>query len=216
MSRLHSFHTIKSFFVELLFPERCVICRQFTSWICPNCRTTLKKAPPHPRSFIYALHDYSDVNVQKIIKLFKYQHARVLAKPIAEIIAQDTKVERALNHNLILIPIPTTKKSERVRGYNQTLLLAKALLPYFPLLTLETNVLYKKGIEQTKAKTREERIKNSKESFFITYPEKIRGKNILLLDDVTTTGATFIEARRTLKRAGAKEVLCLAPAYEPE
>lgn len=210
------FYRIRLFFIELLFPERCVLCREFTSWICPSCRQSLKRAPPHPHPFIYAPHDYSDINVQKIIKLFKYQHARVLAHSLAEILALDEKVKRALNQSMLLVPIPTTKKSERVRGYNQTLILAKALLTHFPLLTLETTVLYKKGIEQTKVKTREERIKNSKGSFFIKDKGVVKGKNILLLDDITTTGSTFIEARRVLKRAGAKEVLCLAFAYEPK
>lgn len=216
MFLLNIFYQIKKVFTELLFPERCVICREFTSWVCPNCRAALTKAPPHQHSFIYAPYHYSDPNVQKIIKLFKYNHARVLALPMAELLAQDKKVKQALNQNLTLLPLPTTKKSERARGYNQTLILAKALLPYFPLLALEMNVLHKKGLEQTKAKTRVERIKNSRGAFFLTQPEKVLGKNILLLDDVTTTGSSFIEARRTLKKAGAKEVLCLAFAYEPE
>jgi ComF family protein len=193
-----------------------VLCRREGDWLCQNCQKNLQKAPSHKHPYIYAPYTYSDKSVQKIIKLFKYRQARVLALPIARAMSQNEKILRALNQNLLLIPIPTTKKSERNRGYNQTLVLAKALLPYFPSLTLQLDVLYKKGKEQTKVKTRNERIKNSKGSFFIENTEVVKGKSILLLDDVTTTGSTFIEARRILKKSGAKQVLCLAFAYEPE
>jgi predicted amidophosphoribosyltransferase len=62
-------------------------------------------------------------------------------------------------------------------------------------------------------KNRSERLRNPKDSFRILYPEKIAGREILLLDDVVTTGATLREAKRVLKSAGAKKVHCFALAH---
>lgn len=142
----------------------------------------------------------------------------------------------------ILIPIPLSLKRYRERGYNQTELICKELIkiqkrnyltpPSAPLslsrrgargevsilnenLTLLNNVLIKtKETEhQVKIKDRRERLKNLSDSFSVKNPEFIKNKNIILIDDVLTTGATLTEAKKILKQFGAKKVIAFTIAH---
>ncbi len=66
---------------------------------------------------------------------------------------------------------------------------------------------------QSKTKSRKERLVNVKNSFVVRKAEKIKGKNIIIFDDVTTTGATLKEAKKVLKKAGAKKVYFMTMAH---
>jgi predicted amidophosphoribosyltransferase len=83
------------------------------------------------------------------------------------------------------------------------------------VLVLEKNVLVK--IEDTehqaRIKDRNVRLKNLAGTFAVKNPELIAKKNIILIDDVTTTGATLNEARRTLKKSGARKVIAFTVAH---
>ncbi|MCK5027477.1 MAG: ComF family protein, partial [Candidatus Pacebacteria bacterium] len=116
----------------------------------------------------------------------------------------------------LVIPIPLHKKRKRQRGYNQTELLCNELsLIDNSLYRTENHVLYKHQStrSQTEILNRKERLKNIQGCFSIKDPEKIHGRNIILIDDITTTGATFREATRVLKKAGVRRVICFAVAH---
>ena len=109
----------------------------------------------------------------------------------------------------LLVPIPLHPKRYLERGYNQSELLARAVLPYDTsnVLQLETKALFrtKKTNAQAKSQKRTSRFENLRGAFTAN-PDLVRGKNIILIDDVTTTGATLAEARKVLLKAGAKSV----------
>jgi ComF family protein len=116
-----------------------------------------------------------------------------------------------------LIPIPATALHIRERGYNQTEELCQAIISndIDSMLMYEKNILIKtkETISQTKTKNRRERLQNMNGVFNVDHPEKISGKICILIDDVTTTGATIGEAKRTLKQAGAKKVYAYTIAH---
>ena len=146
-------------------------------------------------------------------------------------------------HEPILIPIPLSRERIMERGYNQAELICREIVkiqnssknlapPLAPLslsrrgaggeasisneaFTLLTNVLIKpKDTEhQAHIEDRATRLKNIIGSFAIKNPEKIKGRNIILIDDVITTGATLTEAKKTLKRAGARKVIAFTVAH---
>jgi competence protein ComFC len=143
-------------------------------------------------------------------------------------------------HNAILIPIPLSKKRYRERGFNQAQLICEELVKiskrnhltpplaplYFPrrgaggeVFTLEKNILIKtKDTEhQARIKDRSVRLKNLAGTFAIKNPEQnaefLKGKNIILIDDITTTGATLNEARRILKSSGARKIIAFTVAH---
>jgi len=116
----------------------------------------------------------------------------------------------------ILIPIPMHKKHLRERGYNQTELLAKELCKIGgdSFCILRTDILQKiKNVPSQTKLHRHKRLKNIIGAFGVKNPEKIKGRSVVILDDVTTTGATLNEARKTLHEAGAKKVIGVTVAH---
>jgi len=116
----------------------------------------------------------------------------------------------------VLVPIPISKARRRKRGHNQVELLCQAIKNY----DIENNFLYEKNIlikvKDTPSQTglkRKDRLENLDGAFAVKNSGKIFRRNILLVDDVTTTGTTLREAARTLKQAGAKRIIAFTLAH---
>ena len=113
-------------------------------------------------------------------------------------------------NNPILIPIPMHKDNLKERGYNQSELITKEIFRIddgknFDIL-LKTLIKIKKTPHQSALKNKNERLKNLK-NCFCANEKDIKNKNIILIDDVITTGTTMLEASRTLMEAGARKVI---------
>jgi competence protein ComFC len=130
----------------------------------------------------------------------------------------------------ILIPIPLAKKRLRLRGYNQSELICQELIKVNNTrlstsidngidLTLEKNILIKPKDTEHQARIRDRnlRLKNLSGSFTIKNIDKnkvlLKNRNIILVDDITTTGATLGEARKTLKQCGARKIIAFTIAH---
>jgi ComF family protein len=170
-----------------------------------------------------ALFDYKSPLIRQAIWELKYRGNKKVARLLAECLYEEL-VEEIVDRNSfgnflepILIPIPLSKARERERGWNQTEILASALLERGGsrnFFEVNRNILVKiKDTESQTKKNRAERLENLQGCFHVRSPEIIAGRNIILLDDVTTTGATFEEARKTLAQAGARKVLSVALAH---
>lgn len=114
--------------------------------------------------------------------------------------------------NSVVIPIPLHKSRERQRGFNQAKLMAEYVADYFNLPLVEDLERIKKTESQAKMKNKEERLKNISGCFKITNPNSIKEKNVVLIDDVFTTGDTINEAIKILKENGAKKIIALVAA----
>jgi ComF family protein len=107
-----------------------------------------------------------------------------------------------------IIPAPLGRKRFKKRGYNQAELLAHEMEKQLGILC-RTDVLHKKRDTPQQSKlSKYQRQKNLDGTFFVKKPSAIRGRTVLLVDDVSTTGATLRECARTLKDAGARRVYC--------
>ena len=105
-----------------------------------------------------------------------------------------------------------------MRGWNQTEILSEEIkkLDTENLLEYLSNILEKTTHTASQARThatKRERRENLAGSMSVLNPETIKNRNIILLDDVTTSGSTFAEAKRALKLAGVKKILCVAVAH---
>lgn len=111
-----------------------------------------------------------------------------------------------------IIPVPLYRWRLFKRQYNQATLLAKAVsnLTHVPVLT--NCLIRKKSTESQGHKTIKERKQNVKDAFEIINHDQLKGKNVVLIDDVWTTGATLEACTKTLKKSGAKRVFVLALA----
>ena len=113
----------------------------------------------------------------------------------------------------LIIPVPLCEKRLKLRGYNQSELLGKEIAKNLSL-PLITNSLYrvKETLQQTKLNIME-RQSNLKDAFVVKKKKMVKGKSVLLIDDVYTTGATSTEYARMLKLAGASAVYVLTVAH---
>ena len=105
----------------------------------------------------------------------------------------------------IVMPVPLARRRLFQRGYNQATLLARPIARAFGV-SLDLNSVSRKYSENMGHKTSAQRAQNVHNVFSVVKPNKIRGKKVLLVDDVMTTGATFNELRRVLVKAGATAV----------
>jgi competence protein ComFC len=208
-------HLITTYFLDLLFPKdedlralESELSRQDVYNVFPPAHNI----PEH--SII--LFDYKHEKVRTLIWEIKYKGNRELMKYIAEILAKEIYI-KIKEDPYILIPIPVSKKRRRERGYNQTERIAETILPYLSV-TYFPHALLKISHTESQSRThatKHERAKNLAFSMCIhkKYTAQLKNASVILLDDVTTSGATFAEARRVLENAGVKNVLCVALAH---
>ena len=144
-----------------------------------------------------------------MIKAMKFDAVREVARTAAELMSERLP---SLPSNTIIIPIPTIRSHIRVRGFDHTALMARAL-------SRRTGILYKPLIKRLNntiqlGKSRKDRIAQAKQAFYVDTvldPEA----NYLILDDVVTTGATVQAAAKCLKDAGARTVWVVTLTHEP-
>lgn len=120
-----------------------------------------------------------------------------------------------------ILPVPLHVRRLRQRGYNQAGLLAKALGRKLGIPVRYDLLIRKCWTEPQTRLKRQERLENVKDAFTLTMPAKLEKCNILLIDDVFTTGTTLNECARTLKNGGAGAVLALTvsralPDWKPD
>lgn len=172
-----------------------------------------------------SLFSYKDSRVQALIWELKYHRnttaieivGRLLAEHIIEELSEKAMFENMTS--IVLVPIPITPKRLRERKFCQTDLLCREIMGYVSKemesgITYEPDALKKvhETGKQSWSKSREDRLKNVQGAFSAD-EAVIRGKTIIVIDDVTTTGATLIEATRALTEAGAKSVTAFTVAH---
>lgn len=209
--------------LDIIFPRYCLSCNTAGTDLCTKCISSFPNAERETENWVFPLFDYRHPPIKKAIKLIKYKGKRKLLDIFAEILygaLLEELAELQIMENFqepILIPIPLSKKRHRERGFNQAELLCKQIIKNDEnkYLTLLSNVLIKtKETEhQANIKDRMIRLKNLTNSFAVINNNLIKGKNIILIDDVTTTGATLNEARKILKKSGAKKIIAFTIAH---
>ena len=147
---------------------------------------------------------------QKIIKKF----SNMLYEFILENITDETSFSNF--NNPLFIPIPMHKNNLKMRGYNQSELIAKEIFKIdegknFDI-SLDALIKIEETPHQSTLKNKSERLKNLK-NCFCADEKLVKNRNIILIDDVITTGTTMNEASKTLKNAGAKNIIGFSLAH---
>ena len=148
--------------------------------------------------------------VRHAVHRLKYNGQRGLAEPLADFLS---KTAHALPEAEAIVPVPLHPSRERQRGYNQSALLARALGERLDLPVVETVSRVRKTDTQV-GLDRRKRQDNVKGAFACPQPELAAGRNLLLVDDVCTTGSTLIACAEPLLRAGAASVWGLVVARQ--
>lgn len=207
----------------MVFPVNCLSCGKRGSQFCFDCLVSSPIAERESVEWIFPIFDYRHPPIKKALHLLKYKNGKNLAKIFASVlygkISEEIADYKLMENfsNIILIPIPLSRKRYRERGYNQAELFCKELvkLDDYTNFKLEENILIKpKETEhQARIKNRNERMKNIIGSFSVQNEYLIKNKNIILIDDILTTGATLTEAKKVLKKAGARKVIAFTVAH---
>ena len=220
--------------LDLFFPQRCTGCGKEGSYICASCYRTLSFIMPpvcplcgRPQSGGLLCPDcirwqaaidgirspfrFEGVMQQAIYSL-KYRNLRAIAPLLASLLHE--YLSRTPLPGDVLVPVPLHKTRLNERGYNQSSLVADALgkLTGIPLIG---NCLVKTRKSSPQARTAgvEERRANVAEAFTCRN-DRLAGKQVVLVDDVATSGATLDSCAGVLKEAGAKSVWGLTLARE--
>lgn len=149
---------------------------------------------------------------QKLISQFKFGPQRAAAPPMAKIVA-DFLTGQGLQKDWLVVHVPTATKRIRDRGFDHAGILANELARNLGLES--ANVLGRIGQSRQVGARRVQRLQQLKDNYYVRLPSRVKGKNILLIDDVITTGATLETCAGVLRAAGAKHVSAVVFARKP-
>jgi len=193
-----------------------------TTLFCSICRSRLpenKKICHKESSYLLGAATTYDEPIKTLIHHFKYGYWTRLEKPLNTIFLSYLEnlgaVRSSISHSFkkyIVVPIPLHKDRLKERGFNQATCFARAVALHYKL-PIEQNLLFR--VKETKPQVKldwEKRKNNLEKAFTVSKPGRIEGKNIILIDDVYTSGATINEAVRTLRSSGAKKIIALVLA----
>lgn len=206
-------------FLHLLYPSWCLGCKQYGTALCTNCLGNITLAPTLSHPDDYAVFDYGKTIVRRAIWEFKYHHnasaAKILTRAAAPYIAEHIadKLQGTTAETIVLVPMAQHRQKTASRGYNQSLLLARWLSTYIDQTVVQPLLIKTiPTIPQARTKNKTARMNNVKYSMrtsSLCNPKTI----YIIVDDVTTTGATLNEARRALRQSGAKKILSVSIAH---
>ena len=213
---------LESFF-KIVAPDCCISCGQEGKLICddcaqvsfdamprcyrckkpdPNSLTCLKCSKNSPLNAVYVAASYKNL-AKDLVHACKYQSSRSAARIMSE------QISVALPYldpeQTIITHSPTTPSRIRERSFDQSGIIAKNIA--IKLHLLKANLLVRMTNTHQVGATHKQRIAHMDGAFEVKNPILFKGKTVLLVDDVLTTGATLESAARTLRRSGAKRVI---------
>lgn len=208
--------------LDLVYPQKCILCgdylKQEEGPLCPHCKrslpdTNLHSCRQYGISFHYCLSPlYYQGTLRQSFRRYKFQgqwqYSRFYSRWMIRCLGQQ---ETHSEYDLVTW-IPLNRVRLLQRGYDQTQLLAKPIARYLGRKLTPTLKKRKNIQAQSHLKGADQRWKNVKGAFALQKGASVKGKRILLVDDLITTGATLEEAAGVLMEAGASEVCCLTLA----
>lgn len=214
---------IKNFLLDILFPTKCLGCGIKNEVLCNNCIFKIRLVERETDKNIIALFDYRDPLIKRVIWELKYHHKRYLGEKLGQLLYEfliedisDMRIDLS-GRSIYVIPVPISSKKTKIRGYNQAHAIAKGFCNRAELgvFELKDKVIIKKieTTPQAKITNRKRRLENIRGVFEIKNGDIIKGRTIVVIDDVTTTGGTITEIMKILKKAGAKKVVGFAVAH---
>ena len=208
--------------IDFILPRHCAVCGEVLSRgeqeICLNCLLALPLIDdahcaeieklfwgivPVERAASYFYYRKGSPYINLLHRL-KYKNRPQIGVMLAKNAATELLTKGFFNGIELILPLPLSKKKERSRGYNQCDYIAEGLSQVTGIPVVRGCITRTKANETQTHKNRQERWKNVEGIFAVSNPDAVRGKHVLLIDDVLTTGATISDCARALVRAGCR------------
>lgn len=201
-------------FLNMIYKKKCLICgcSKTDDLLCKTCLKDVQFLSYFAHKFYNRIPIYSaaiyDKNIKTLIQMLKFKHKKSASKPLSDILFSYFK-KLNLKDDFIIVYPPSYFIKSAERGYNHMFLIAK----HFSKLTgFEVNKNLIKKIKPTKPQYKaKDRRKNIKGSFRINQKEllKLKDKKLLLIDDITTSGATLEEIINCFLELNFNNIICL-------
>ena len=236
------FHSLFSSILNLLFPLRCLGCGREGMVCCDQCRGALRFVAPscvvcgriapatqrvlpgrtckacreksHLDGFWSPFRYETDPLVRDLIHVLKYGRYRAVAPFLANLLIEYCHTFRlTLPRNAIVIPVPLHRRRARVRGFNQSELVACSFASSFEVSVACDALRRAKNTIPQVALSRQRRLGNIRGAFVAQEPGVLCGRTVFLFDDVKTTGTTLEELAVVARQAGARMVWAITIAH---
>lgn len=209
---------LATWLLNLLFPPKCVFCQKLLTEsetdLCTRCRRELSETQKEIRrgeffSSCVCVYDYEGAVRESVLR-FKFGGMRQYADAYGRLLAM--RLLRQREQYDLVSWVPVSAKRKRKRGYDQAELLARRTAAELALPCVKTLEKFRDNPAQSSRADAAARKANVLNVYRPVEPDRIKGKRLLLIDDVITTGATLSECCKTLRLAGASEIFCAALA----
>ena len=200
--------------LDFIYKKRCYFCKSSKECVkmCSKCYDELIFADSRPDRILDGVVVYSagcyEKTLQKMIRGLKYHNQRELAFYMAKFMWNYFS-SLGIDKDFQVVPVPLHKTRERKRGYNHMQLVAEE---FCALSGFSPNYELIKRIKPTKPQyklSRTEKLKNLENAFSVD-KSKLLDKPVLIIDDICTSGATFLSMIKELKSEGIEDITCLA------
>lgn len=226
--RMNFVKKVVSGFDALFHPACCDLCHSYHEfpvyWICESCwQRVSRELIPAPKAvtlddkfslIVHAGWQFHE-EIQQVIHCLKYRKHNSIAPFISTALAERLAITLPDKSFDFIIPVPLHKKRKAWRGFNQSELIAECIVCAQEKLQL-ADALERRRLTGAQASlTRQARFENVEDAFGLKkqYYSQLKGKSILLIDDVVTTGATAAACISALRKAGIGEIRMIAIAY---
>ena len=228
--------------LEYIFLPKCGICGKLgEGYLCKDCLEELKKYAIIEKKILYnssnILNEFEKIenNLEKVeiiskiekmhifryeekirnlILQYKFNDKAYLYKTFCEFIVANKKVFDFIKKYDIIISVPIHKKRMKTRGYNQSELIAKELAKRTKLIFLKDILVKKINNKAQSTLNKKEREENVKNVYKLLNSGKIKNKDVLIFDDIYTTGATMNSCIKELENVGVKKIGILTLAKD--
>lgn len=205
---------------DLIYPPKCVFCEKVlkSGDICDDCADNLPytKGDAVYQRFPFIAKCFSPLyykdNVREAVIRCKFGGRQSYSVRFGAIMSECAENNLDCGGIDMVSYIPLGRKRYRHRGYNQSELMAKHIASEVCLPCVDTLVKIRDNPAQSSIKDRAKRAQNVSGAYEVKDPASVRGKTILLVDDVVTTGATLSECARMLSKAGANKIYAITLA----
>lgn len=196
--------------IKFPYCQKCGIELKSGGALCYNCK---KDKVKRYFSFSRSVFKFNPV-LREAIHTFKYSGYKNIGRWLGSLMAEKFIEYKELEGFDFLIPVPISLRKKRERGFNQSEILAFEISKKTGLSVLSDVVVKIKDTKSQVGLSQNERENNLEGSFSCINHDKIKGKKIIIVDDVATTLSTLNEVSKVLKKSGVKEIACYTLARE--